>query len=95
MDNKFTEKITNEIWGKWWSIPVFLVISIVAATSMIINILSSISYEITEDGASYNMPRREGVYIAATIGLCFLIINLWNLLFVFSKNYIRKAHKYG
>lgn len=93
MDNKFTEKITNEIWGKWWSIPVFLVISIVAATSMIINILSSISYEITEDGASYNMPRREGVYIAAIIGLCFLIINLWNLLFVFSKNYIRKAHK--
>lgn len=93
MDNKFIEKITDEIWGRWWSIPIFLIISVIIAVPLILNILSSLSYSITENGVTYNIPRTEAVYIAIVVAVCFLGLNLWNTIFVFSKNHIRKAHK--
>lgn len=93
MDNKFIEKITDEIWGRWWSIPIFLIISVIIAVPLILNILSSLSYSITENGVTYNIPRTEAVYIAIVVAVCFLGLNLWNTIFVLSKNHIRKAHK--
>ena len=93
MGDKILEKITDEIWGKWRSVPIFLIISIVVAVPIIIQILSFMSYIITENGISYNLPKREGVYISIGIAVCFLFLNLCNLVFVFSQNHIKKASK--
>lgn len=93
MDKKFTEKLTDEIWGRWWSIPVFLIMSILAAIPIIVNILSSVSYTVTENGISYNVPKMSGVYISIAIGVCFLGLNLWNVLFVYSKSHIKRASR--
>lgn len=93
MENKFTEKIIDEIWGKWWSVPILLIISVLTAIPSIVNVLSAVSYTMTENGISYNVPKMEGIYIAIAILVCFLGLNLWNLLFVFSKNYIKRASK--
>ena len=93
MDNKFTEKLIDEIWSKWWSVPIIMIISILTAIPIIVNVLSTVSYTMTENGISFNVPKVEGVYISIAIGLCFIGLNLWNLLFVFSKNHIKKASK--
>ena len=45
------------------------------------------------NGISYNLPKREGVYISIGIAACFLFLNLCNLVFVFSQNHIKKASK--
>lgn len=93
MDNKFTEKLTDEIWGKVWSIPIFVIISILTATPIILNILSSISYIMTEDGITYSVPKMEAVYISIAIVICFVVLNIWNLIFVISKTHIKRARR--
>lgn len=93
MDNKFTEKLIDEIWGRWWSVPILFIMSLITAIPSIINVLSFFSYTVTESDISYSVPKMEGVQISIIIGICFLGLNLWNLLFVYSKNHIKRASR--
>lgn len=83
----------DEIWGRWWSIPIFLGISITVVTPILIKILSLMSYTLTEESMTYTMPRKEGVYISIAIMASFILLNLWNFLFVYSKNHIKSARR--
>ena len=93
MDKKFFEKLTDEIWGRWCSVPIFFIISILVAIPMVISVLSALSHTVMVGAVSYNEPKMEAIYISVIIGLCFLGLNLWNLCFVFSRNHIKKASR--
>lgn len=93
MDNKFIEKLIDEIWGRWLSIPIVFILSMLTSIPIVMDILTSVSYTIVENNITYNVPKSEAVWISIFIGVCVLSLNLWNFLFVISKNRIRKAHK--
>ncbi len=93
MENRFVDKVVDEIWGRWWSIPIGLIISILVTIPIVSNILASMSNLVTNDNMTYSIPRKEGIYVSAIVVICFLVLNTWDILFVISKNYIRKAKK--
>lgn len=91
--DKIIEKIINEIWGRWLSIPFFAVISILTAIPIIVNIHSSMSYTVTQNDISYATPSKIAIYTIYVVCFCFIFLNLLNLLFVFSQNHIKRAPK--
>jgi len=89
--DKVVDKLIDEIWGKWWSVPILFIISILIVIKSIVEILSLFSYTMLENGVTYSVPKIEGMVFSIIIVVCFLGLNIWNVLFVFSRNHIKRA----
>ena len=93
MENKLTEKIVNEVWGRWCSVPIVLMLSVILGVPIIVQIISQFSYIVTENGRTYSEPSNVGIICSILIVICFIGLNVWNIVFVCSNNCIKKAHK--
>lgn len=93
LENKFTEKIVEEVWGKWVSIPILAFISTITCVLGVLKVISLCSYTVKYGNATYTKLTEIGVCIVVLILLSFSVLNLWNVFFVFGKNYIRKAKR--
>lgn len=93
LDDKLTEKIIGEVWGKCCSIPIIALISAIVGVPMCCTIYVQLSYSIIEDNKTYSVPSKMATILVAIIILCFIGLNIWNILFVYSRNHIRKAKR--
>ena len=80
MENGFFNKISEEVWGKWCSIPIFLFVTAIIAIPFYIGIVGV-------DDDSIKAP------LLVVLAACIMGINVWNIFFVYGQNSIRKAAK--
>lgn len=83
----------DEVWETWVSIPLCLVISVVADVLINLKIKSSFSYMVEEGINSYYKTSVLGIKIIVAIVICFCIINVINVGIVLKNNVIPKANR--
>lgn len=93
MGTKFTDKITDEVWGKWFSVPVIAIISVLTGVPICLTILSHFSITITEANKIYKVHTEMAIILTLLVIVCLAGLNIWNFLFVYFKHHIRRAVK--
>lgn len=91
MDNKYFNRILEEVWGKWISVPIMAVLSTPLCILGVLSILSHFSYTITEGNKTYSKATPVGIYTSILVVCCFILLNIFYIVSVFQKNHIRKA----
>ena len=93
MGSKLIEKIEEDVIGKWSSIPIFAISSVIFGVSIVAAVRSAYSFSVVEDNVTYSKLTNTGFWLSFATVLCFVILNLYNAVDVFKKNHIRKAKR--
>lgn len=83
MENKYVEKIVDEVWGKWCSIFILLLISVSVTVPSFISVCNP----------NNSLGATGRIVFIATIIVCIVGVNVWNTIFVYKQNIVRRAHK--
>lgn len=86
-------KIVDEVWGKWCSVPIVFIISILLGINTIGKIYSAFSESITDNQRTYLEPSNKTYIVIAIIIVCILVLNLCYIFIVYRKNHIKRARR--
>ena len=86
-------KFLDEVWGKWYSIPIVFIISILVGVTIISGMYPVFSDTITNKNRTYLEPSGKTYIFIVVVLVCILGLNLWNFVFVYRKNHIKKARR--
>lgn len=93
MGTKFTDRLTDEVWGKWISVPIVAILSVLVGLPICIPIWNHFSIMISETNKVYKVHTEMGIFLTVLVLVCLIGLNIWNLFFVYFRHYIRKAAK--